>query len=760
MRSHVRFSLLALLTGALIAVLAPAAAQAAGFGVASFFASNCNKTSEACKKPANPSEEKKLAEEEGYTQAAGHPPFGITDFTVATEAASPGPLKPVGVVTHIRTDVAPGVSTNPQAVPKCSLEEFGTEEYAPLPGHGLYEPPKCGPETIIGTNKVVVYVEGVGDIPLEGTVYNLEQPNGNASEFGVALDATNLGAGGLFAHTLIEGHVEWATDYHDYFEINVSPALPLISSRLIFKGNIGTGGFLTLPSTCTGTGPQTTSTLHLTSKEGETAFSTYTTPIGTEGCGNSIPFAPTFKLTPETTKLDSPDGLTAEVGLPHNPNPEELDSAQLKTASVTLPEGMTLNPSAAAELGACTPKEIGIGTKNKVECPADSKVGTVILNVPGLPPESLTGNLYLGGPEGGGAITKAPYTIYIDAESARYGLSVRLEGSVTPNEATGQLTATFDKNPEQPFTSVIMHLKGGELAPIANPLTCGTASAETSLAPYTIPAALKSPMSSFVIDSNGEKGACSSPLPFSPTQSTVNQYTTAGAHTVFKFTLTRPEGQQYLSRVETILPAGLVGAIPTVPQCTEAQASAGSCPAESLIGTASVTAGSGPRPYALSGNVYLTGPYQGAPYGMFISVPVVAGPFNLGNAITRATINVEPKTGRVIVASYLPSIVTGGVPTRLRSVSLEINRPGFLANPTNCATLATESTITGLGSCRARSRSPTAPRSRSNRRSRPPSAANRRKRSAPASKRRSTSRPARRTSSRWSSSCPSSCRRG
>jgi hypothetical protein len=497
-------------------------------------------------------------------------------------------------------------------------------------------------------------------------------------------------------HTFIEGHVEWASDYHDYFEIkNINPGL--LESRLIFKGNIGVGGFLANPSRCAGPGPLTTTGISGESYEGESTAKSYMTLIGTEGCENAVPFAPTFSMTPETTKLDSPDGLTAELGLPHNPNPEELDSSQLKTASITLPEGMTLNPSAAAELGACTPKEIGIGTREEVKCPSNSKVGTVILNVPGLPPESLTGNVYLGGPEGGGAITAAPYTMYVDAESARYGLSVRLKGLVTPNEATGRLTATFSENPEQPFTSIAMHLKGGELAPVANPLACGTATAETSLVPFTGSAA-QSPASHFVVDSNNEKGACASPLPFAPTQETVNQYGTGGGHTVFKFTLQRPEGQQNVSRVETILPAGLVGAIPTVPLCTEAQATAESCPAESLIGTASVTAGSGPRPYTLAGKVYLTGPYQGAPYGMFISVPVVAGPFNLGNAITRAKIDVNQTSGRVIVSSNLPTIVRGGVPVRLRSVTVEINRPNFLSNPTNCGVLATESTVTGLGS--------------------------------------------------------------
>src|SRR3978361_785172 len=110
MRS-VRFSFVALLLSVMVAVVAPAAAPAA-FGVESFFASNCKAGFENCKKPANVAEEKTKAEEEGFTQAGGHPNFGITDFTVNTRTASEGGLAPEGVVTFVRTDVAPGVSTN------------------------------------------------------------------------------------------------------------------------------------------------------------------------------------------------------------------------------------------------------------------------------------------------------------------------------------------------------------------------------------------------------------------------------------------------------------------------------------------------------------------------------------------------------------------------------------------------------------------------------------------------------------------------
>ncbi len=693
-RSSGRVWFVALLAGLGLAAVAPAAHAA--FGVESFFAANCNAASEGCKKAANPAEEKEKAEKEGFTQAGGHPPFGVTDFTINHSKAG----VPEGIVSHIRTDVAPGVSTNPEGVGKCSMAEFGAEELAP--GTGVFPEPTCAKNTIIGTNKVVVYVElAKSDVPLEGTVYNLVQPEGLSSDFGVAISLAPLGKA-VFVHTFIEGHVEWASDYHDYFEINVSPALPLVSSRLVFKGNIdetGKGPFLTNPTSCTGIGPQTTSTLTLKSAEGQEALKTYTTPIGTENCG-VLPFAPTFSLEPETTQLDQPDGVTTELALPHDPNPANLDSSQLKTASVTLPEGMTLNPSAAHGLEACTPAQARIHSLTPgVACPVGSKIGTVTLDVPGLPPESLQGNLYLGGPESG-PITGPPYIMYIDAESPRYGISVRLKGTVVPNEATGRVTASFTENPEQPFSDLVLRLKGGPLAPLANPLACVVATTETSLTPYTGTAA-QSPFSSFLVDSNGSGGACASPLPFALAQSTSSLPTTAGASTSYALNLTRPTGQQYLSQVRTVLPPGLVGRIPAVTQCSEAQVAEAQlkeegCPASSRIGTVTVSSGAGPAPYQLSGSVYLTGPYNGAPYGMAIVVPAVTGPFSLGNVVTRATIAVEPNSPyRVVVTSAIPTIYKG-VPLRLQKVSIEVNRQSFLLNPTNCSPLATESTLTGL----------------------------------------------------------------
>ncbi len=678
----------------------------------------------------------KEAEEEGFTQAGGRVPFGVTDFKVLTTGNYPDKV-PTSLVTHLRTDVAPGLATNPFAVPQCSLEHFGAKEA--LPNSGFYAAPNCAGSQI-GTNEVTVWLgpEANQDAPLSGVVYNLEPEEGLASEFGVALEipipisggalakgfkeAEEKGAvpgvGGFpslgeqkfleeqqyFAHTLIEGNVEWGKeaagtgegDYHDYFEINVSPKLPLIRSRLVFEGTLGKedktgeGDFITNATSCPG---HNTTMLKMTDLEGKEAQpKTFTTPIGLSGCGNLL-FEPSFILTPGptgTTQSDQPNAFTAAASEPHNP--KAADQSQVKEASFTLPEGMTLNPSAAKGLVACTPAQAHIHSEQfGVECPEASKLGEVELEVPTLPAKSLTGFAYLGAPESG-TITGPPYTMYVVANSVRFGVSVRLEAKVKTNETTGQVKAEFNEPPEQPFSSLSIHFERGQLAPVANPLSCGAATAMTSFTPFSGTAA-QSPISGFVVDSNGAGGTCA-PSILALSQSTSESNSTAGAYTSYKDELARGDGQQYLTKVSTTLPEGLLGAIPSLTLCGEAEANAVSCPANSKIGTATVLAGAGKEPYSFSGPVYMTGPYSGAPYGMEIVVPTAAGPFNFGNEVVRATINVNPENTRLTVTATVPTI-KGGVPLRIKSMSVAVEREKFLFNPTNCGTLTTDTSLSG-----------------------------------------------------------------
>jgi hypothetical protein len=651
------------------------------------------------------------AHEQGFTEAGGRVPNGVTDFEVKTIGSYPHAV-PTGIVNHVRVDVATGLATSPIAVHQCPIAEFNEHEYAP--GTGLYTAEPGNKCTQIGIEKITVYLGAAGDAPIEGKVYNLIPPEakpgekGYASEWGAVLplpkvitEAKGLGSAQFYVHSYVKGNVEWGNeakaggtgqgDYHDYFEVEVNPELPLVSSRQVLFGRSGEGDFITNATSCPG---DNTTYVTLTDTAGETTKKSFTTPIGLEGCG-ALKFEPGFEFMSGSTVTDQPNQLTTEVSDFNEPGsgtsgtnaPTKPAPSQLKTASIALPEGMTLNPSAAAGLEACTPAQARIHTAVfGTACPVGAELGSVSLEVPTLPAGSLTGSMYLGGPESG-SITGPPYIVYLVANSKRYGISVRIKGEVVPNEATGQLTTIFQENPEQPFNSVKLKFDRGVLSSVANPLICGEYKVTASFAP--VAAGVVAATDPFPVSVTG----CAASIPFSLTQSTQYEPPSGGAHSSYTLNLGRAEGQQYLQKVSTTLPSGVAGEIPDVTLCGEPQATQGTCGSASKIGTATVTAGSGSSPYTFSGPVYMTGPYNGAPFGLSIAVPAVAGPFNLGTIVTRSTINVNPTTARVTAESVLPTIVKG-IPIRLRSLSVNVSRQGFLLNPTNCAVEATESTLT------------------------------------------------------------------
>jgi hypothetical protein len=134
-----------------------------------------------------------------------------------------------------------------------------------------------------------------------------------------------------------------------------------------------------------------------------------------------------------------------------------------------------------------------------------------------------------------------------------------------------------------------------------------------------------------------------------------------------------------------------------VTRCPDADANAGTCPEASRIGSVTVGSGAGANPFFLKGSVYLTGPYNGGPFGDAVIVPAVAGPFHLGNVVVRGSISIDPHTAQATVASDpLPQFVgTTGIPTDIRRVDVMLDRPGFSFNPTNCQAESVAGTLTG-----------------------------------------------------------------
>ena len=689
------------------AALAPAAHAAGSLGLAEWEAGTCNgsdneavaegeitKKTQCSYAPEDPAKD-------FYTQSAGHPPWGLTGFKLTQSGNEPTGSS----VKRIRVDVPPGLAADPQALGTCEKSQFEAE------------PKLCPADSRAGFVELKAFVELSAVFPLlpdevltlKGKVYNLPLEAGKPLLFGI--DVEGIPPLVKDVHLFLEGHVSYASepalaargiasgDFHEWFEINnvppevgveplglslASAPLKTVESKLYFHGHAGKEGkenFLTMPSSCTA---PSTSYLELETYPPVERLSQATTPpVKVEHC-DKVPFKPTATIEPEISTYDTPDGVTTDVHVQQNEKSSEINTADIADAHVTLPEGLTLNPSAAHGLEACTQAQLGKGTHNAVACPAGSKLGEVTIETD-LPPHSLTGNFYLGKKDGTGAITAPPYLVFIDAES-EYDVSVRLEGEAVPNASTGRLEVSFLGNPQLPFSDLLLKMNGGPRAPLANGVTCGAASTDSVFTPWTATAA-------FAHSTPFTTTGCPAPVPFSLSQSTSQTSNKAGAFTSFTFNLARTDHNQNLGKVQTVLPAGLVGLIPSVKRCEEPQAATGSCAASAQIGTATALAGVGSEPYGFSGPVYLTGPTAGAPYGLSIPIEAAAGPFDLGRVTTRVAIGVDVHSGRVIATAALPTIV-GGVPLHLRALSVAVTKSKFLFNPTNCGALATNSTET------------------------------------------------------------------
>ncbi|HUB73009.1 MAG TPA: hypothetical protein VL979_03090 [Solirubrobacteraceae bacterium] len=700
--STVRGRVLALLVASVcVAALCgfPFSPEAFSFGLTKWEAGTC--TNVECKD----SDVEEGHSEYFYRQAAGHPDFGITDFRFAT--TENGILKaqvPIGHVKDVRVDLPPGLAVNPEATEvKCTEAELNSNKEA------------CPPESQVGvdeaTGTATVIVKAT--IEEEFPVYNMERKPGEPARFGVEVNSAKLRLAGLKPTDIyLEGGISWhketATaessgvptgDYHEYFKIKEIATEPeLVESKLVFWGipeehtHLGkAASFITLPSTCA---EKPVTYLHVDSWEepGHWLAAANETPVTATGC-SSLAFQPSFALAPETTQSDQPDGALTTLHVPqYTDDPSRPNSPDVQQAQITLPEGMTLNPSAANGLEACSQEQY-----EGRNCPAGSEVGTFGVNAPGIPDGSLTGHVYVGTPEPGAtAASGGEYRIFLLGEAPQYGVGLQLEGRVSANESSGQLTATFAGAPQVPFEDLAIKFKSGPRAPLANPLACGPVAPAAAITPYGGEPAASAAASGFTVDANGAGEGCASPLGFSLTQSLAPASpANAGAYDQATFSLTRPGGQQYLSKISTTLPEGLLGAIPSVTLCGEAQAKAGSCSSASEIGTVTVAAGAGGEPYTLTGKAYLTGPYDGAPYGMSVVVPAIAGPYDLGTVLTRATLAVGTYDGRVTATATLPSVV-GGVPLRLQSLQVHVSRSSFLFNPTSCGELETESTLGSL----------------------------------------------------------------
>jgi len=486
------------------------------------------------------------------------------------------------------------------------------------------------------------------------------------------------------------------------------------------KSDIARVPFLTLPTACEGPQAFTASTEPwanegITAPLSETSFISHENAgleVGITGCDH-LDFNPSVSVTPDTSQAETPAGYTVEVKVPQEglTAVEGLTTANIKDTTVTLPEGVAINPGQARGLQTCSQAQSAVGTEGEPSCPSASQVGTDQIATP-LLPNKLEGDVYV--------LDSNPPNLKLLVAASGEGVNLKLVGDVHLDEQTGRLTTTFTETPELPFTTFRLSFSGGAQAALYTPARCGSYQTTSDFTPWSTPSVADAfPSSEFVINSGAGGSSCEAPG-FAPVLTAGSTTDQAGGFTDFSLLLTRADGSQRIEKLQFKAPKGLVGMLSKVPLCEEPQAAAGTCPAASQIGHTTVEAGPGsaplviPEPGQAPAPIYLTGGYKGAPYGLSIVVPVLAGPFNLGTVVVRASIAVDPHTTQLtITTDPLPSIIDG-VPTDLRTINAVIDKPGFMINPTNCEAQSFSGTATstegasaaisspfGMGSCRS-----------------------------------------------------------
>jgi hypothetical protein len=424
-------------------------------------------------------------------------------------------------------------------------------------------------------------------------------------------------------------------------------------------------------------------------------------PVGLTGCERLGPFAPEISIAPDTSYADTPAGLSVDVKMPQGLNPEGLQTPGLKGTTVVLPEGVAVNPGQATGLVACQPSQEALGAlpdgeinEGPVSCPAASKVGTVEVSTP-LLHDKLQGNIYILG--------QNPPNLQLLMTASGDGVNLKLVGDVSLNETTGQLTTTFENTPDVPFTEFKLAFSGGAQAALATPTKCGTYEASTDFTPWSTPFIGDAFDTSRFQITNGPDGSpCVWPMPFAPVMNAGATTDQAGGYTDFTMLLQRGDEQQRIKTLSFKTPEGLLGMISKVSPCGEPQAAQGTCSAASQIGHTVVGAGPGPYPFyipqagAPEAPIYLTGPYDGATFGLSIVVPLIAGPFNLGTEVVRARIEVDPHTSQVTITTDPLPLTEKGIPDDLRSIDAVIDRPEFMFNPTGCEPMSFTGTTTSF----------------------------------------------------------------
>lgn len=655
-------------------------------------------------------------------QAGAHPDF-TTTLTLKREANNELPATTRDAIFEL----PPGLTGNPMAVPTCSLARFVATDV-----NDKSNATGCPQASQVGITEIELFNNG-GTQRLSEPVYNLEPGAGEPARLGffgksfpVVLDArlrsdtdygVTVAAEGISSliPLLTATTTIWAVpadESHDAQRITAYEALHNGGAPETPNGKRSSGlalkPFMVNPVQC-GV-PQGVNVATVSYSLPDLRFEAFAPLPPNTSCG-LLDFSPELSTAPTTSSAETGSGLDVELHFPSDAfeNPSIPGEDIPKRVELLLPEGLTVNPSQATGLGACSEGEYAnerFGSAPGEGCPEDSKIGTVSAKSP-LLNETAQGSIFVATPH------RNPFgtliALYMVVKIPERGVIVKLPIRIDADPATGRLRSVVDGIPQLPVSSFSLHFRAGPRSPLVTPSRCGTYLAAASFTSWG--GHSKTVQPSFQIASGLGGGPCSTgPTTFAPTLSAGSLDNTAGAYTPFYMRIHREDGEPELSRLAATLPRGLLAKLAGVARCADAsiqaarsrsgaqELSASSCPAGSTIGHLIAGAGVGSSLTFVGGDLYLAGPYLGAPLSVAAIVPAVAGPFDLGTVVTRLPLRLNPRTGVVTAGGEdgdaLPHILAG-IPLRVRDVRVHIDRPRFALNPTSCDPLRTTARIWG-----------------------------------------------------------------
>ncbi len=690
------------------------------------------------------------------TQAGSHPyklDIGIGLRLGGEFENQPGVPFPDGDLRNLRIQMPPGLLLNPEANPtvagSCKAAMFHTPRDSPFEASASGE--NCPRDSQVGTVEVLT---SAGGAVRRFGVFKLEPAPGVPAQLGFAPFGAHIV---LDVELREEGNGSYpltlsATDLPQGLDVRgldlslwgvprgashngergdclneLEPTFPWAKCSVGSPFQFPPRAFLTLPSSCQG--PLTFSTTATAWQQPGPAAAAATSgdpdsepidldctnlgfashPVGLLTTANaSTPSGFAFDLTNEAAGLIAPNGRAP---------------SQVRKAVVTLPEGVTINPSLGVGLGYCTPAQYAAESAFSdpgANCPNTADIGEFIVDSP-LFDGLFEGRVYLARPDDpatAAAGTENPFdtmlAVYLVARLPERGLAIKVAGKIVPDPRTGRAVATFEGLPQLPYDDLSIDFRATQRAVLISPPSCGLHVTQSDLTPWGGVVSTLKVASPSKIEAGFGGGRCpdGTAPPFSPEVTAGGVNSNVSSYTPYFVRISRKDTEQELTSYSLTLPRGITGKLAGIPFCPEAAIAAArtrrgaaetanpSCPAASQVGRTDSAYGIGAALAHAPGRVYLAGPYRGQPLSIVTINAATVGPFDLGTIVIRSAFAVDPATAQLRIDSRasdpIPHLLDG-IPLHLRDVRVYMDRPQFTRNPSSCEASELVSTLTGSG---------------------------------------------------------------